>query len=189
MPQLLEALTGILPTEVTDGRTTKAFRTHFGIEKEHYSDAYCIACSALDEEPACSSINGVEPFELKQYRRHNRQACYKQNLNRVYTDSNGNKVDRNRHKATEQKGDISLAEYRATHSKGNISKLKVKKHEPVYVDMNRVYPGAQMYDTKEHVHFVLQGTVSGQYKDVEQNVHNKDNTKLLRRNTGIVYIN
>lgn len=190
MPELLAQLSELFgkPVNVTDGRTTAAFRTYFGIEKEHYLDAYCIACSALSQEPACTIANDIVPYELKQYRRHSRQACYKEMLNRNYfMPGVEKKVATNRHKATEQKND-SLAEFRATHSKKAVSKLEVKHQKPVYVDMARVYPGAKFYDTKEKEYFTLQGTVSGQYKDVNKDIHNKHYSKLLKQNTGIVYI-
>lgn len=49
------------------------------------------------------SINRV-PYELKQFRRHDRRALHKENMSRVYT-LNGKKVATNRHKATEQTAD------------------------------------------------------------------------------------
>lgn len=58
---------------VTEGQSTKAFRDANGVEKTHHSDAYCIACSIL---PAAKIAVPEQMFEIRQYRRHDRQAAH-----------------------------------------------------------------------------------------------------------------
>ena len=108
--------------------------------KEHYTDAYCIACSILDTDIEVSAP--VEPFELKQFRRHDRQACIRQMVDRKYL-LDGKVVAVNRHKAIEQKSD-SLAEFRDAYGDAAVSQLTVKPHPPQYKDMARIMPGAVM---------------------------------------------
>lgn len=186
MPKLLIEFQNLLPLTLTDGKTTKAFRTTYNINKEHYLDAYCIACSALDESLSFYTPD-ITCFKLKQFRRHNRRYCHQHMLNRVYLDKENNKVAINRHKAIEQKVD-SLEEYRNSHSHRLVSTLKVKEHNPVYLNMSRHYPGAKFYDNKENKFFILQGTVYGQYKDVNGIIHNRSKSQLYFENSGIVYL-
>lgn len=47
IPHLMEYLGSETPYDVyaTDGKSTKGFRIAKNVPKEHYTDAYCIACS------------------------------------------------------------------------------------------------------------------------------------------------
>ena len=142
IPHLMEYLGSktLYDVYATDGRSTKGFRIAKNVPKEHYTDAYCIACSILDTDIEVSAP--VEPFELKQFRRHDRQVCHQQRLDRKYY-LNGRQVATNRHKAIEQKSD-SLAEFREVYGDAAVSQLTVKPHPPKYKDMSRIMPGAMM---------------------------------------------
>lgn len=120
---------------VTEGQSTKAFRDANGVEKTHHSDAYCIACSIL---PAAKIAVPEQMFEIRQYRRHDRQAAHQAMLDRKYY-LDGKLVATNRHKATEQYSD-SLEDFVA--KGGEVSRLVVKEHKPVYKRQDRWMPGS-----------------------------------------------
>lgn len=135
IPYLVEELFKLVTGHVytIEGFDTKEYRITHKVDKDHYLDAYCIACTPLD---VCdSSAKRMKPYHIQQFRRHDRQACHQQRLNRVYL-LDGKPVATNRHKATEQKTP-SLEEY--TGAKDN---LTVKPHHPIYKNMNRTLPGA-----------------------------------------------
>lgn len=142
VPHLMEYLgeDTLYDVYATDGRSTKGFRIAKNVPKEHYTDAYCIACSILDTDIEVSAP--VEPLKLKQFRRHDRQACHQQRLDRKYY-LNGRQVATNRHKAIEQKSN-SLQEFREAYGDAAVSQLTVKHHPPQYKDMTRIMPGAMM---------------------------------------------
>lgn len=52
IPFLMEYLDKETPYSIyaTDGKSTKGFRAAKNVQKEHYADAYCIACSILDTD-------------------------------------------------------------------------------------------------------------------------------------------
>ena len=191
IPYLIDELAKLFPGHVyvTDGRSTKAFRDDHNIEKDHYLDAYCIACSILD-------IDKTEPpkdsFLVYQYRRHDRQACIRENVDRKYYED-GKLVATNRHKREEQKSD-SLEEYRETHSQAYISELTVKKHTPEYKDKDRVMPGALMKDITTGRLFVLnnsQGKHNGKvdyYISTDMTKHLAKRCQSVRYNSGLVYV-
>lgn len=137
IPRLTQEVSNMFPehTFVTDGYSTKVFREDNGIPKDHYFDAYCIACSILNNSVIKLPEN---PFQIRQFRRHDRGACHQAMLNRNYYLDN-KLVATNRHKATEQKTD-SLEEY--INNGGNIANLIVKEHNPVYKRMDRWMPGS-----------------------------------------------
>ena len=141
IPYLADQLADMFPENfcVTSGQDTYLFHENHGIPKDHYLDAYSIACSALTDANKVSVPKG-RPYMVRQFRRHDRQACHKANLNRSYY-MGGKLVATNRHKAMEQKMD-SLEEYRAAHSAADISKLTVKHLPAQYKDISRVMPGS-----------------------------------------------
>jgi len=148
IPYLTEQLADSFPghVHVTTGKDTADFRTDHNIPKEHWLDAFCVACSVLSPAKVC--IHKVQPYRIKQYRRHDRQACHQQMLDRKYF-LDGKLVAVNRHKAMDQKKD-SLEEYRrqleeahsVAYAEGIISRLQVKEHKPRYKDMVRHMPGS-----------------------------------------------
>ena len=142
IPHLMEYLGSETPYDVyaTDGKSTKGFRIAKNVPKEHYTDAYCIACSILDADTKVSAP--AEPFKLKQFRRHDRQSCIRQMVDRKYL-LDGKVVATNRHKSIEQKSD-SLEEFREAYGDAAVSQLTVRPHSPQYKDMARIMPGAVM---------------------------------------------
>ena len=197
IPKLMNEISLMFPNSayVTDGRSTKAFRDTYGIDKKHAYDAYCIACSILDESKTFISKNTISitiipVFQYMQFRRHDRQACIRQMVDRKYM-LDGKVVATNRNKATEQKSD-SLQEFRDANGDAIVSQLTVKPHPPQYKDMNRIMPGAIMN---------FDGTVGilqcsqGRYNGMPQYYNNTKGGRvlikrcvLLTQNAGIVFI-
>ena len=190
IPHLMEHLGSETRYDVyaTDGRSTKGFRVAKNVPKEHYTDAYCIACSILDTDIEVSTP--VEPFELKQFRRHDRQACHQQRVDRNYY-LNGKQVATNRHKAIEQKSD-SLQEFRESYGDTAVSQLAVKPHSPQYKDMTRIMQGAVMdFGGTVGVFQGSDGFHNGKpdyYKSAKGARVLTKRCVLLAQNTGIVFI-
>ena len=159
------------------------------VGKDHWLDAYCIACSVLPNDVCDKNINSRVPYELKQFRRHDRRALNNENMSRVYT-LNGNVVATNRHKATKQTTD-SLEEFRQNHP-DDVCKLKVKEHHPTYRNMNRNYPGSVFLIGKQ-VH-VMQGIASSKdgeatkYKDTNANSIAAGKCKFVAKNSGMLFV-
>ena len=198
----------------TDGKTTAEFRNIHNLTKSHDEDAYCIACSIL-ENPTIDNNSTV--FEVKQFRHHNRQLTNSVRERKYYTvdiveetktlkngktvtkttQKNKTLVATNRRKRTNQKCD-SLQEYHTKlrqqydkkTTKKMISKLVVIKSKKGYRKLDTLMPGAVfMYHGK---HYVLSGTSNqGQYfRAVGQgktNFPTKD-CEIVRKNTGLVYL-
>lgn len=72
IPKLTASLEKKFPGSVyvTNGRSTHAFREAHGIPKDHNTDAYCIACSILEEPKYVAAPKYA--FEILQFRRHDR---------------------------------------------------------------------------------------------------------------------
>ena len=137
IPYLIDRLKIMFPgnTFVTDGRSTKKFRESFLIAKDHYLDAYCIACSVLDIKVVCPP---VECFYMVKFRQHDRAAISKLENRKYYLD--GKLVAKNRHKGYEQKDD-SLRAFQEKNP-NYIGKLQVVPGGPKYKDIHRILPGA-----------------------------------------------
>lgn len=190
IPSLMEYLGDEMLYDVyaTDGRSTKGFRIAKNVPKEHYTDAYCIACSILDTNIKVSAP--VEPFELKQFRRHDRQACHQQRVDRKYY-LDGKQVATNRHKAIEQKSN-SLEEFRETYGDAAVSQLTVKPHPPQYKDMTRIMPGAVMnFCGAVGILLGSDGFHNGKpdyYKSTKEERVRMRRCALLAQNAGMVFI-
>ena len=187
IPYLIEEVSAMYPnaTFVTTGQDTKRFRDNNGLDKDHCYDAYAIACSILDSV----TISITDIYTIKQYRRHDRQACHKENLSRNYY-FNGEKVATNRHNAECQTTN-SLEEFRTKHSEQDISKLTVK-HVPVqYKDMHRTMPGALFLNTNTKEICVLKGSsgkhngIPNYYVDECLNKHLYNKCIVLQQNQGL----
>ena len=161
IPYLLNELATRFPSRVyaTTGTETAAYRQQRNIPKDHYLDAYCIACSVAN--PKAMRIRNIAPYRIKQFSRHDRQACHQQMLDRKYY-LDGKLVAVNRHKATEQKTD-SLEEFRASLEDLSaaeiayvISHLQVLPHRARYKDMLRPMPGSTFIHNDKY--YVLQGS-------------------------------
>ena len=199
---------------ITNGKETSQFRKTYNIQKTHELDAFCIACSIL-ENPIIDYDSRV--FEIKQFRQHNRQLINSTRERKYYsvdrvkttkTLKNGKTITKtelknktlvatNRKKRTEQKVD-SLEEYhtklrqkydRIT-TKKIISRLIVAKSTRGYRNPNTLMPGAVfIYQGK---HYVLSGTANeGRYYRAvgqgKKNFSSKD-CKVVKQNTGLVYL-
>lgn len=190
IPALTKELNSLFPKHffVTNGKSTYDYRATHGVSKDHWLDAYCIACSVLPNDICDNSINNRVPYELKQFRRHDRRALHKANMSRVYT-LNGKKVATNRHKAVEQTTD-SLEEFRQNHP-DDVYKLKVKEHHPTYRNMSRNYPGSVFFVNKQI--YVMQGTSGSHngkthgYYDTNGNLYPSGKCKFVAKNSGIVF--
>lgn len=190
IPHLMEYLGEETSYDVyaTDGRSTKGFRIAKNVPKEHYTDAYCIACSILDANTKVSTP--AEPFKLKQFRRHDRQACHQQRVDRKYY-LDGKQVATNRHKAIEQKSN-SLEEFRETYGDAAVSQLTVKPHPPQYKDMTRIMPGAVMnFCGAVGILLGSDGFHNGKpdyYKSTKEEKVRMRRCALLAQNAGMVFI-
>lgn len=129
------------------------------------------------------------PYELKQFRRHDRRALNNENMSRVYT-FNGKMVATNRHKATEQTTD-SLEEFRQRQP-NDVCNLKVKEHHPTYRNMNRNYPGSVfLVGNQVHVMQGIAGSKDGEattYKDTNANSIAAGKCKFVAKNSGILFV-
>lgn len=189
IPALTEQLAELFPQHafVTTGQDTFHFREDHSIQKDHYLDAYCIACSVIPNTQKVSSPKG-KPYDIRQFRRHDRQACQQANIVRKYIDVSGKVVASNRNKAIEQKTD-SLVEYRAKHSEVEISQLRVKAHSPQHKDMSRPMPGSLvLHNGKTFVLTASDGRHNGfvdYYIDEQGGKHSARKSKILTNNTGL----
>ena len=148
IPHLLEQLPGILPTYVTTGYETKLTRDAYGLDKDHYVDAWCIAVSAVHAKGVAAPDFADSIHNIRQYRRHDRQIIHAQRQRTYRLD--GKAVCHNRHKAIGQEGS-SLEEYRLAHP-GDISKLTVTKSTRYYNNVKRMLPGASfIYERRRYV--------------------------------------
>lgn len=192
IPALTEQLAELFPqhTFVTTGQDTYHFREDHDIQKDHYLDAYCIACSVLPNAKKVSHPKGM-PCDIRQFRRHDRQACHKANIARKYVDAYGKVVATNRHKAMEQKTD-SLAEHRENHSEVEVSQLRVKAHFPQYKEMSRPMPGSLLVNNEGKVFALMRsdGKHNGKadyFVDTQGIKHLAKRCILLQNNQGIVF--
>ena len=185
IPHLMEYLGSktLYDVYATDGKSTKGFRIAKNVPKEHYTDAYCIACSILDTAIEVSAP--TSPFKLKQFRRHDRQSCIRQMVDRKYL-LDGKVVAANRHKAIEQKSD-SLEEFREAYGDAAVSQLTVRPHLPQHKDMTRIMPGAVM-DFNGTIGVMQSSTVGSFYKSTEGHKSTPRKCVLLMRNAGMVFI-
>ena len=209
IPSLLKELAIRYPDKeivVTTGYDTAHFRTEQGIEKSHSTDAYCIACAGLGNTcPDTDNAESVVEQQVMQFRRHDRQVCHKEMLDRKYY-SNGKVVCRNRHKATEQKTD-SLEEYRASEGECAVIRLKVPEHLPQYKNRKRAMPGSVISWTEKLSNndiqrkrkpktalFVMKGS-DGSYNGHPNYYVSTDGKRypflqceVVRQNAGLVYL-
>ena len=192
IPSLTEQLAELFPQHafVTTGQDTYRFREDHGIPKDHYLDAYCIACSTLPNAGKVSNPKG-KPYDIRQFRRHDRQACHKANIARKYYDADGRLAATNRHKAMEQKSD-SLVEYRKNHSEVEVSRLRVKAHLPQYKEMSRPMPGSLLATNGGNVFTLTRsdGKHNGKadyFVDTQGIRHLAKRCILLQNNQGIIF--
>ena len=179
IPRLMKGLSVDYEVSVTAGWETEEFRELHGIPKDHYLDAYAIACSALDNFEICIPH---ECYHIRQFRRHDRQACKREMLNRNYV-LDGKAAAQNRHKAMGQKAD-SLEEYIA--KGGRTDRLKVKHARRAMKDMARHYPGCQVVHNGR-VRTLLK-RASGSYWFDDGSKSPVRRTDITLNNSGLVFV-
>ena len=190
IPALTNKLSVLFPKHhfVTTGKSTHDYRAAHCVNKDHWLDAYCIACSVLPSDVCDSDINNRVPYELKQFRRHDRRVLHKANMSRVYT-LNGKSVATNRHKAVKQTTN-SLEEFRQSHP-DDVCKLKVKEHHPAYRNLNRNRPGSVfLVGEQAHVMQGISGSHNGkadEYYDTNGNAYPYYKCKFVAKNEGIIF--
>ena len=186
IPYLTKEYAELAKTVVTTGKDTSQFRKAYGIEKTHHSDAYCIACSVL-EQPIVRRDDSVV-FHLRQFRRHDRQACKQEMLNRKYL-LNGKVVAINRHKAMDQEED-SLEQYI---SKGGATeRLTILPHPATYKQKDRIMPGAMMKVGNSYkIMKAAKGRHNGKpdyYEFTDGSKATPRNCVLVKNNVGIIFV-
>lgn len=179
IPGLVRRLEAIYPVYLTDGKETKKARIVFDIPKDHYYDAYAIALSGISKPEI--RLPG-RCYCIRQFRRHDRQACGKEMRNRTYV-LDGKTVAVNRHKAFEQTKD-SLKEYVLTG--GKTERLKVRHGKPVMKNMNRTMPGSRMiYNDKSRI---LLGCKNHYYEFDDGSKTASMKIKKQYNNNGLVFV-
>lgn len=176
------------------GYETQIKRKALGLTKEHHNDSYAMALVDCD---SVHSAEAITPFELKQYRRHNRQVCnaVTERSYKIGKDT----VAQNRHKRENQVKTPSLKEYRAelvsqlgkTEAEIRVSRLKVVRS----TKRNRTNPNSILISTgcvityqgnREVVSGILnKGMTLRLVGSGTKNVSLRD-CKLLCHNTGVV---
>ena len=171
---------------MTEGWCTKAFRDDHHVEKDHHLDAYCIACSIL-ENPVVKPPENGSMYQMLQFRRHDRRVCKQEMLDRKYL-LDDKVVATNRHRALEQVS-ISLEEYRD--KDGQTDKLVVKPHPPTYQRRDRIMPGAVfIVDGKRKVMKASRGLRNGKpfyYLFTDGTKATPKHCELLKYNAGIIF--
>ena len=179
IPHLMEGLSALYDVSATAGWETEEFRELHGIPKDHYLDAYAIACSALENLEVCVPN---ECYHICQFRRHDRKACEREMYNRNYV-LDGKTAARNRHKSMGQKAD-SLEEYTA--KGGRTDCLRVKHIRRAMKDMARHYPGCQIIRNGRVVTLLKRASGSYWFDDGSKSPVRK--TDVTLNNSGLVFV-
>ena len=175
LPYAIKQLSHEYPIHLTTGYDISKIRKLTGLAKDHHIDAYLIALSV----PGIKRIQTIpDCYCIRQFRRHARQACEREMLNRRYY-KNGQLVAINRHKAFEQTAD-SLAEYFQKH--GSTDYLMVKHTARAMKDKKRFMPGCK---TKNKT---ILKRASGSYWFDDGSKLSCKQTSISLRNTGLVFV-
>lgn len=168
-----------------EGWETSEQRKRLRLEKTHHSDAVCIASLGNQSAP----VNIPEPFEIKQFRRHNR-AIINNQRERTYK-LDGVVVAKNREPRFEQKGDsldMFLESLPVEQRQAVCSKLTVEKSKRHYNTKGRYLPGTIFYYQGHR--YILSGQAS--YGQVYQAVNMKSRFPAKKckiiQNGGLVYV-
>ena len=182
----LVAMFGEEHVHVCDGWQTAEQRQDLGFDKTHEADAVCIASLGNDSTPA----NVPEPFEIRQFRRHNRAIIHSQRERTYKLD--GMTVAKNRKARFEQKGDsleTFLESIPAERRNEVCSRLSVTKSKRYYNTMGRYLPGAIFYCGGQR--YVLSGQIScgKAYRAIGMKAKNFPAKKChVVQNGGLVYV-
>lgn len=199
IPALVKKLAELFPghLHVTNGWNTKEFREKHGLEKDHDVDAYCIGCSWMtgNEIKIHNPKVQTEPFEILQFRKHNRANIHHQTERAYKLDSTI--IAKNRKKRMEQKSD-SLDEWYADmvirhgieQADTMRSKLTVTKSTRYYNTPGRIMPGNVFrYEGKR---YVMTGQLTnGKYLrayGTDKKNFSVAKIQILQKNTGLVFV-
>ena len=175
LPYVINILRSKYPLHITTGYDTSHTRKTVNLPKDHHIDAYLIAISGLDAK----RIRIIEHcYTIKQFRRHDRQACKREMLNRRYYLGN-QLVATNRHKAFEQTTD-SLSDYIA--NGGRTDHLTVKHIARVMKDKKRFMPGCQAGNK------IILKRAEGYYWFDDGSKTTCKKTLINKRNAGLVFV-
>ena len=180
---------------LTTGRETKETRYICNIEKTHCNDAICIAANGIKRLPYIP--DDFVPFEIEQFRNHDRSNIYAQQsrvYQESYIDEKGKEkwrtVATNRKKAMNQKTpslqdwfEQKVEEVGIKEARRLRSMLRVKPSKRSYTRSDRMMPGAVVRcDGKRMVmtgqqnngtrYFLNHAEKSVDYKTVEVILHN-----------------
>lgn len=194
IPSLVEELAKRYPghLHVTTGGKTKVFREQYELDKDHDVDAYCIAVSWLSGiQPRLQT----EPFEIKQFRKHNRANIHCQ-TERTYK-LDGMVVAKNRKKRMEQKTDSledwfekMVKQYGSKKAKQLMARLTVQKSIRHYNAKDRIMPGTVFRYAGRR--YVMTGQLTGgkYYRAYGMGDKNFPSRKITicQQNTGLVYV-
>lgn len=177
---------------VTTGKDTKAFREKHGLEKDHDVDAYCIAASRMENiKPKIQT----EPFEIQQFRKHNRANIHHQ-TERTYK-LDGKVIAKNRKKRMDQKTDALEDWYNAMmqqHGKQQAermcARLTVQKSIRYYNNLDRIMPGMVFLYRKKRYVMTGQKNRGYYYLAYGEGVtpFSSKKVNIVCHNTGLVYV-
>lgn len=195
-PFYLAEMEKLYPGQVylTNGWDTKKYREDHNLNKEHYVDAYAIACSILENQTIVDTDE--EPYQIRQFRRHDRSRIYAHKQRAYYLGKE--KVAVNRKRALAQgKTPPSLEEwyckkcqeYGEEGARRLLSSLSVKKSRRSYSNPKRLMPGTIFeYEGKKYV-LIAQQCNGTRFKGIGMTKPvAASKCKVLRHNTGLVYL-
>ena len=181
------------------GYETREIREKLNLPKTHYYDSYVLSLKFTDLTKT-KTPTSLNPYRLKQFRRHNRQKLYA-TRDRTYK-LDGKTVAKNKNKRTGQK-DNSLKEFREEIAKINskkevrriLSNLKVTPSKRYYRKKLPFQPGSIVsYNCSRYV--VKGSLTNGAYLRLynyplkngkEQNIPARE-VSLITRKRGLVYL-
>ncbi|MCI8843238.1 MAG: hypothetical protein HFF08_03895 [Oscillospiraceae bacterium] len=175
LPYVINILRRKYPLHITTGYETSRVRKTANLLKDHHVDAHLIAISGLNVKRI---ITIDHCYAIKQFRRHDRQACKREMLNRRYYLGN-QLVATNRHKAFEQTTD-SLADYIT--NGGRADHLTVKHITRAMTDKKRFMPGCQAGNK------TILKRAEGNYWFDDGSKTTCKKTLINKRNAGLVFV-
>ena len=171
---------------VCDGWQTSEQRRRLGLDKTHDVDAVCIASLGNHSHP----VNIHEPYEMKQFRRHNRAVIHSQRERTYKLDDIT--VAKNRKARFEQTGDSLEMFLEAIPPEDKLSvcsRLTVIKSRRYYNTKGRRLPGTIFYHQNHR--YVLSGQTSNGrgYRAVDMGTKNFSSKKCrIVPSGGLVYL-
>lgn len=160
IPYILQGLAEIFGEDhvhICYGWQTQKARTNFKFAKTHSTDAICIAALGVNIHPVSDCKN---PFEIKQFRRHDRRRI---NAQRERTYKFADKTVAKNRKARYEQQEPSLEDFIASvpieYRNFVLSNLRVIKSRRYYNNLDRELPGTIFY--YQNYRYVKSGQSSG----------------------------